>query len=181
MNKIILVFIFILIKPNLLFAWSSGSGTCDIDANYASITAMSSWFRNPNKGSYVVETNSPYYTPNQIVEITLSGPTFTGILFKVVDENNNAVGTFDTNANSVIMCNGSMAMVLTHNGSFVNSTSYTLFWIAPDNIVGKVYILAYVLKGTRGSTATQEFFRFVRDDDSAVSISPNVVFSNGFE
>jgi hypothetical protein len=165
-----------------LYAFGNGAGTCNIDANYTSITAMTNRYRNKSKGSYVVTTNSALYAPGQVIEITLSGPTFTGILFKVVDENGNGIGVFDTNESSTKMCDGSMEMALTHkDASFDNLTNYTLFWIAPSNSTGKVYILGYVLKGTRGITGTQEFFRFVRDDDSAISINSRDVFVNSFE
>ncbi len=167
-------------------AFSGGSGTCAIDADYVSITGMSSRFRNSNHGDYTVTSSLSEYMPGQVVELTLAGPTFTGLIFTVVDENGNNVGTFESEANIVTECTGNNtttppAAVVTHLSGFGNLTSYTLFWISPAQNVGKVYVLGYVLKGARGNQAQQEFFRFVRDDDSALSIASVVVFSNGFE
>lgn len=167
-------------------AFSSGAGTCVVDADYNSITAMADRFKNFNHGSYTVTPNVSEYLPGQVVELTLAGPEFTGLMFTVVDENGNNVGTFAPEANFVHECTGANstnppAAAVTHLSSFGNLTSYTLFWIPPTQSVGKVYVLGYVLKGQRFNTAQQEFFRFVRDDNSALSINSGILFSNGFE
>jgi hypothetical protein len=167
-------------------AFSSGSGTCVIDEDYKNITLMTDRFRNFNSGTYQVVPNMPEYTAGQPVELTISGPEFTGILFTVVDESGNNVGTFDPEANFVNECVGANpttppAAAVTHLSSFGNLTSYTLFWIPPNSNVGKVYVLGYILKGARFDTGSQEFFRFVRDDDSAISLNAQDVFTNSFE
>jgi hypothetical protein len=64
---------------------------------------------------------------------------------------------------------------------FGNVTSYTLFWIPPATNVGPVYVEGYILKGERGITNTQEFYRFVKDDSNPVVIKSRDVFTNGFE
>ena len=179
----VLVFLVIFSKVN---AGGNGSGTCVVDANYSSITGMNDRFRNNNHGAYIVTPNLSEYLPGQVVELTLAGPEFTGLMFTVVDANGNNVGTFAPEANFVHECNGANptnppAAAVTHMSSFGNLTSYTLFWIPPTQNVGTVYVLGYVLKGQRFNTAQQEFFRFVRDDNSAISIQSGIVFSSGFE
>ncbi len=169
-----------------VYAFSGGSGTCVIDANYASITAMTDRFKNFNHGTYTVTSNVTEYIPGQVVELTLAGPIFTGLMFTVVDENGINVGTFAPEANFVHECTGANptsppAAAVTHLSSFGNLTTYTLFWIPPAQSVGTVYVLGYVLKGERFNTAQQEFFRFVRDDNSALSIISGILFSSGFE
>ncbi len=185
MLKKIVTFAFILFSIKLL-AFSGGAGTCVVDANYSSITGMNDRFRNNNHGAYSVTSNLSEYLPGQVVELTLAGPEFTGLMFTVVDANGNNVGTFAPEANFVHECNGANptnppAAAVTHLSSFGNLTSYTLFWIPPMQNVGTVYVLGYVLKGQRFNTAQQEFFRFVRDDNSAISIQSGIVFSSGFE
>jgi hypothetical protein len=183
---------FSLVTALLLFlstkslAFSSGSGTCVIDADYNSITLMTDRFKNFNSGTYQVVSNMQEYSAGEPVELTISGPEFTGILFTVVDELGNNVGTFAPEANFVHECEGvnpttPPAAAVTHLSSFGNLTSYTLFWIPPTSNVGKVYVLGYILKGARGNQASQEFFRFVRDDSSAISLNAQDVFANSFE
>ncbi len=184
LKKIVTLASFLLFSQ--VFAFSGGAGTCVIDANYASITGMTDRFRNLNHGSYTVTSNLLEYIPGQVVELTLSGPTFTGLMFTVVDASGNNVGTFEPEANFVHECTGANptnppAAAVTHLSTFGNLTSYTLFWIPPAQDVGTVFVLGYVLKGQRFNTAQQEFFRFVRDDNSALSINSGILFSNGFE
>ncbi len=175
-----------LVFPQMVLAFGGGSGTCVIDQNFNSITGMDSGMfnrrRNFEAGPYTVTSNFSHYSPNTPVELTIAGPEYAGILFTVVDEMGNNVGNFDLNTNIVHACQGSMAIV-THSGTsdFGNMTSYTLFWMPPSTNVGRVYVLGYVLKGARGDLPSQEFYRFVRDDNSAISINANDVFSNGFE
>ncbi len=168
------------------FAFGSGSGTCVIDKDYTSVTLMTDRFRNLNSGTYQVTSNMSEYTPGQPVELTVSGPEYTGLLFTVVNEAGENVGTFMPEANFIHECTGTNpttppAAAVTHLSTFGNLTSYTLFWIPPSSSVGKVYVLGYVLKGARGDRNSQEFFRFVRDDDSAISLESTILFANGFE
>ena len=156
-------------------AYPSGAGTCLVTADYSSITAMILRRRNLTNGPYVVTTNTSQYNQGTPVGITISGPSFIGIMFTVVDEFGQNVGTFAADGNVIHDCAGSNqtnppSQAVTHGSNF-NMTSYTLFWNPPANSVGKVYILGYVLKGIRGAPTTQEFFRFVRDDNSAVSLN----------
>jgi hypothetical protein len=176
----------LLIMTTKILAFSSGSGTCVIDEDYNSITLMTDRFKNFNSGTYQVVSNMPEYISGQPVELTISGPEFTGILFTVVDESGDNVGTFAPEANFVNECVGANptnppAAAVTHLSSFGDLTSYTLFWIPPTINVGKVYVLGYILKGARGDINSQEFFRFVRDDNSALSIESSILFSNDFE
>ncbi len=152
-------------------AFAGGAGTCDVVADYSTITAMGGRTRNPNSGTYTMTSNTSFYNSTDPVEITINGPTFTGIMMEVVDENGNKVGSFDTNDNQVRDCAGG-AMALTHTNQHGNVMERTVFWVPPAEPVGNVYVLAYVLSGTRGNIPSQEFFRFVRDDDSALSIEP---------
>ena len=173
-----LFFLLLLLSTLNVSAFSSGAGTCEVTADYSTITAMTSRRRNFTNGPYVVTTNSDQYNQGTPIEITLSGPSFIGIMFTVVDESGQNVGTFATDGNVIHDCAGSSqtnppSQAVTHGTNF-NMTSYTLFWNPPANSVGKVYILGYVLKGTSGNTTTQEFFRFVRDDNSAVSLNAGV-------
>ena len=116
----------------------------------------------------------------------ITGPeAFIGILFTVVDENGSNVGTFVPENNIVHDCNGANstnppAAAVTHDSSFGAKTEYTLFWIPPSMNVGKVYVLGYILKDA-ATNSQQEFFRFVRDDNSAISINSRDIFVSSFE
>lgn len=180
-----LLFFVLLLATLNVSAFSSGAGTCVVDQDYVSITAMQDRRKNFNKGSYSVTTNTGYYVKDTPMEITISGPDFIGIMFTLVDENGQNVGTFAPDNNIIHECTGANpttppSAAVTHASGF-NMTSYTLFWIPPTTNVGTVYILGYVLKGTLNNSATQEFYRFVRDDNSAVSLYARDVFTNGFE
>ena len=102
-------------------------------------------------------------------------------MVSVVDGGGTKVGTFDFNGETQVQNCGGNAMAATHTSTHGNVTSRSLFWIPPAEPVGPVYILAYVLSGQRGDQANQEFYRFVRDDDSAVTLLSDVVFAAGFD
>ena len=170
--------ILLFIEPTA-HGFAGGAGTCEVTANFSTITSMNSRTRNENPGNYTVTSNMETYTPGQSLDLTLAGPTFTGVMFSVVDGSGTAVGTFGTDA-QVRGCNGT-GMSVTHTSGFGSVMSKTLTWTAPATDVGPVYVLGYVLSGTRGNTASQEFFRFVRDDDSALEILPPDIFTDGFE
>jgi hypothetical protein len=187
--KYFLIITITLLNTLSALALPGGSATCAIDKDYDSLDgAMNSRTKNNNKGAYNVTSNLLHYGTD-VVELTISGPdAFIGLLFTVVDEAGNNVGTFvpenGVSNGSIIVheCNGTFpttprAAVVTHGSSFVQSTSYTLFWIPPQSNVGKVYVLGYLLKGP----TQQEFFRFVRDDDSAISLHSRDVFTSSFE
>ncbi len=174
--SIILMLILFSYRAN---AYGSQAGTCEINANYSSDFGAMGRRLNYFSTGYDINLNSGYYTNNEIIEITISGPTFTGIVFVVVDENDSNVGTFDSSPGIIQNCSSTVA--ITHTGSFGNQTSYTLFWIPPENDVGKVYVEGYILKGERGQTGSQEFFRFVKEDTNPVSLLPRDVFASSFE
>lgn len=176
-----LLLLLILFVPCRILAFPSGSGTAVIDQYYASIDSMKNRTKNFESGPYTVSSNSPYYLANQVIEITIAGPTFTGILFTVIDEQGNNVGTFTEVANMVGEFPGTSAKVITHQSNFGSVMSYTLLWAPPATNVGKVYVIGYILAGTRGVISSQQFYRFVRDDNSAISISSDVMLKNGFE
>lgn len=160
-------------------AYASIAGTCEINANYSSDFAVMNRYLNYSSTGYNINLNTQFYTKNEVVEITISGPTFTGIVFVVVDENDMNVGTFDSSPGIIQNCQSTVA--ITHTSSFGNHTSYTLFWVPPENNVGQVFVEGYILKGERGQTMSQEFFRFVKEDVNPVSLMPRDVFSNSFE
>lgn len=162
-----------------VWAFGSGSATCDVVADYSTITSMSDRVRNPNPGNYQMTSNTPFYNGDDHVEITIQGPTFTGVLLEVVDDDGNNVGTFSPDP-EIRTCDGS-AMSATHTSAHGNVSSRTFFWIPPDESVGDVYVLAYVLSGVRGNRPSQQFFRFVREDNSALTIVSDTVFANSFE
>ncbi|GJM06047.1 MAG: hypothetical protein DHS20C09_20430 [marine bacterium B5-7] len=171
------------------FGFGSGAGTCDVVADYSTITSMFSRPRNSSPGDYELSSNVPSYNSFEHVEITMTAngindqSTFTGIVVSVVDENGAKVGTFNFDDDTTIReCGGSALMAATHTSTHGAQMSRTLFWIPPAEPVGDVYVLAYVLSGVRGNTSTQQFFRFVRDDDSALLIEQSdVIFLTGFE
>jgi len=166
-----------------LFAFAGGAGTCVVVADFSTITAMASRTRNETPGPYSVTANVAAYEPGAAVELTLSGPTFTGVMFNVVDETGTPVGTFSTDAGTR-ECAGGGGMSITHNAQFGNNMTTTLTWNPPAQGVGTVYVLGYVLSGIRGMISSQEFYRFVRDDNSALvleQLDTDLVFTNGFE
>jgi hypothetical protein len=182
-----LLFVVLLLASLNVFSNPSGAGTCVVNFDYASIpeSAMMTRRRNLTNVPYVVTTNANFYSAGNPVEITISGPDFIGIMFTLVDETGQNVGTFAPDNNIIHDCSGANptsppSAAVTHASGF-NMTSYTLFWLPPASNAGKVYILGYVLKGSIGNISTQEFFRFVRDDLSAVSLNARDVFTNGFE
>jgi len=157
----------------------SGSPICNVFADYSNITAMTDRDRNFNSGEYSLTSNVSEYNVFEHVELTISGPTFIGLMFTVVDSNGQNVGQFSPDS-QVDGCNGN-AMSITHNQDF-GSNSKTLFWIPPDNLVGDVFVEGYVLSGMLNDRDSQSFYRFVRDDQSALELTESdVLFSNGFE
>ncbi len=179
MRSWLVVCVFLLVSSQA-WAFGTGAGTCDVVADFSTITGMQNRIRNQNNGSYQLTSNTAYYNNSDFVEITLSGPTFTGIVVSVVDENDNKVGTFDFNSETEIHnCMGN-AMAATHTNTHGNVTSRTLFWIPPIEPVGNVYVLSYVLSGTRGNTASQQFYRFVKGD-GAVMLQSDLIFADNFD
>ena len=160
-------------------AFGSGAGTCEVVADYSSITAMGDRTRNPNQGDYVMTSNVPFYNGDEHIEITIQGPVFTGVLVEVVNGNGDSVGTFSPDP-EIRTCDGS-AMSATHTSSHGNVVTRTMFWSPPEESVGDVHVLAYVLSGERGDRSSQQFYRFVREDSSAISIVSDTVFANGFD
>jgi hypothetical protein len=178
MNKYLMVLLLLIVANNSQ-ALPSGSPVCDVFADYSNITGMQNRTRNPNSGTYQLTSNVSEYNTFEHVEITISGDSFLGLMFTVVDEQGNKVGTFSPDT-QVRDCDG-QAMSLTHS-SQLGLTSKTLFWIPPQTPVGTVYVLGYVLEGASGAGAAQNFYRFVRDDDSALAITQSdVIFLDDFE
>ena len=96
-----------------------------------------------------------------------------------MDSNGDKVGLFSPDT-QVDGCNGN-AMSITHTQN-LGLTTKTLFWIPPENLVGSVFIQGYVLSGVSGNSSSQNFYRFVKDDSSALEITQSdVLFLNGFE
>lgn len=168
-----------LLPSNTLWAFASGAGTCTVVANFSTITAMGSRTRNETPGPYSVTSDVSAYLPGVPVTLTLNGPTFTGVMFSVVNSAGSRVGQFDVSS-GVRDCDGT-GLSLTHNADFGSVTSRQLIWHPPATDVGPVYVLGYVLSGTRGMPVSQEFFRFVRNDDSALELPFDQLFVDGFE
>ena len=169
----------LLINTHLSYGFSSGAPICEVFADFDNITGMTNRLRNSNPGDYTVTSNVSEYNVFEHVELTISGPTFIGLMFTVVDSNGNNVGMFSPDS-QVDNCNGN-AMSITHSQSLGLITK-TLFWIPPENLVGNVYIEGYVLSGVSGNIPSQSFYRFVRDDLSALELTESdVLFLNGFD
>jgi hypothetical protein len=181
LNMRILVICVVMAWSGSGWGFGTGAGTCDVVADFSTITAMNSRTRNQTPGPFSLSADSGFYINSDFVEITLSGPAFTGIVVSVVDENGTKVGTFDFNNETEIHNCGGNAMAATHTNTHGSVTSRSLFWIPPAEPVGPVYILAYVLSGQRGDQANQQFYRFVRDDESAVTLLSDVIFGSGFD
>lgn len=178
-----LSFLFLLLMNlNDVYALPSASGTCEFDKDYNQFAnAMIERRRNLNSGNYTLTANKLNYSIDLPVEITIAGPEFTGIIFIVVDDMGNNVGTFDTSVNLIQSCQNSMAIV-THTSAFQYMTSYTLFWIPPVINVGKVHVVGYILKGRRGDIkSSQEFYRFAKNENSSLSLNSANIFDSGFE
>ncbi len=160
-------------------ALPTGAPVCDVFADYSNVTGMQNRTRNLNSGTYQLTANVNQYNPFEHVEITISGESFLGLMFTVVDEQGNKVGTFSPDT-QVRDCDG-QAMSITHS-SQLGLTSKTLFWIPPSDYVGTVYVLGYVLEGATGTGSAQNFYRFVRDDNSALILTESdVIFLNSFD
>ncbi len=178
MRHAVYVALLCLFPSSAAWAFPGGAGTCTVVADFQTITAMASRQRNETPGPYSVTSSTLDYQPGVPVTLTLNGPTFTGVMFSVVDEAGTPVGTFDVSA-GVRDCDGS-GMSLTHTDTFGSVMMRNLVWNPPVTNVGSVYVLGYVLSGTRNMIPSQEFFRFVRDDDSALEITSDI-FTDGFE
>ena len=179
----------VVLTTNNVYAFSTGSGTCDVVADFSTITAMGLRTRNENPGDYQLSSNVSEYNVFEHVEITMTAngsgdqSTFTGIVISVVDGIGNKVGTFNFDDETEVReCGGSAMMAATHTITHGNTNSRTLFWIPPSEPVGDVFVLAYVLSGVRGDTNTQQFYRMVRGD-GAITITEgvDVIFLNTFE
>ena len=185
----LVVFMVFLVFSSSVLAFGSGAGTCDVVSDFSTITGMQSRVRNQSTGGYELSSNINSYNPFQHVEITLTATglddqsKFTGIVISVVDEQGAKVGTFNFDDETQIRdCGGSAMMAATHTSSHGNVNARTLFWVPPNELVGNVYVLAYVLSGERGNISSQEFYRLVRDDGAITLLADNdVIFINGFD
>ena len=157
----------------------TGAPICDVFANYSNVTGMSDRIRNLNSGPFQLSANVSEYTTFEHVEITITGGDYIGLMFTVEDESGNKVGSFSPDT-QVRDC-GNQAMSITHT-SAESKANKTLFWIPPSSGVGTVYISGYVLSGTSGNRSSQQFYRFVKSDQTALSLSQSdTVFRNSFE
>ncbi|VAW33834.1 hypothetical protein MNBD_GAMMA01-2087 [hydrothermal vent metagenome] len=190
MLKIFILIVLASMVSQPVFAFSFGAGTgscCVVDANYASLgSAMSNRTKNFHSGPYSLTSNMSVYLPNTPVEIMIAGPAFTGILFAVVDEMGNNVGTFAPEENIVQECDDlnpdtPPGEVVSHMSLFGDLTTYTLFWLPPVMDVGTVHVIGYILKGNRGNIVDQEFYRFAKGEASSLTINSDVIFENSFE
>lgn len=179
----------VLFNSTNTWGYGSGSGTCDVVADFSSITAMPDRTRNLNTGGYVLSANTASYNSFEHLEITLTATgtgnqaQYTGIVISVVDDQGTKVGTFNFDDETAVRdCGGSAMMAATHTISHGSVNSRTLFWVPPSETVGNIHVLAYVLSGVRGESDTQEFYRLVRGD-GALTLEPNadLIFFNGFE
>jgi hypothetical protein len=169
----------LLFIPIQIMALPTGAPICDVVADYSNITGMQNRTRNPNSGTYQLTANVSEYTTFEHVEITVSGESFLGLMFTVVDSLGNKVGSFSPDT-QVRDC-GNGAMSITHSDR-LGLTEKTLFWIPPSESVGPVYVLGYVLEGTQGDGNNQNFYRFVREDGTALELlQSDVLFRNGFD
>ncbi|MCX7553568.1 hypothetical protein OS175_06725 [Marinicella sp. S1101] len=186
--KILLIVVGCWVLNSESSAFASGAGTCDVVANFSTITGMQSRTRNQNTGGYVLSSNVSEYNVFEHVEITLTATgagnqaTYTGIVISVVDGKGQKVGTFNFDDETEVRdCGGSAMMAATHTSSHGNVGSRTLFWIPPTEPVGEVYVLAYVLSGARGNQSSQEFYRLVRNDGAIIITESDVIFLNSFD
>jgi hypothetical protein len=166
--------------PQTLLALPNGSPVCEVFADYSNVTGMTDRPRNFSAGPYELSASVDRYAGSEPVDITVSGEPFVGLMFTVIDEQGNKVGTFSEDS-QVGFCGGE-AMSVTHSGT-LSLNSKTLVWIPPEESVGTVYVVGYILEGEPGTGPAQNFYRFVRDDDSALAIEPriDVVFEDSFE
>jgi len=172
--------VFLTAFPRITLALPGGSPVCEVFADYSNVTGMTNRTRNPGPGSYELSSSVAQYSTSTPVEITIEGDPFVGLMFTVVDEQGNKVGTFSADT-QVGNCNGE-AMSVTHSGRLALS-SKTLIWMPPEQPVGTVYVVGYILEGQAGTGSAQNFYRFVRDDDSALAIEAlvDVVFEDSFD
>ena len=178
MKRLLSLVLLVLSVPTIQ-ALPTGAPICEVLADYSNITGMQNRTRNPNSGTYQLSSEVSEYNTFEHVEITISGDSFLGLMFTVVDEMGNQVGEFSPDT-QVRDC-GNKAMSITHS-SQLGLTSKTLFWIPPSEGVGTVYVLGYVLEGTQGDGNNQNFYRFVREDSSALELPQSeVIYRNGFE
>ena len=172
--------VILLALPRNVLALPGGSPVCEVFADYSNVTGMTNRTRNPSPGTYELTSSVALYSGSDPVEITIQGDPFLGLMFTVVDEQGNRVGTFSEDT-QVGNCNGE-AMSITHSGRLALS-SKTLVWLPPPEPVGTVYVVGYILEGQAGTGSAQNFYRFVRDDDSALAIEArsDVVFEDSFD
>ncbi len=157
----------------------SGAPVCDVFANFSNITGMQNRTRNQSPGTYQLTANVSEYNTFEHVEITIAGDSFLGLMFTVVDDQGNKVGSFSPDS-QVGNCGGD-AMSVTHSDR-LGLTTKTLFWIPPEVPVGSVYVLGYVLEGIAFDGDNQNFYRFVRDDGSALELTQSdVIFRSNFD
>ncbi|MEE4329558.1 MAG: Reeler domain-containing protein [Wenzhouxiangella sp.] len=165
--------------PPTLLALPGGSPVCEVFADYSNVFGMTNRPRNPNPGPYELTADVEKYSASEPVEITISGDPFVGLMFTVIDDKGNKVGTFSEDS-QVGFCGGK-AMSVTHSGT-LSLSSKTLVWIPPEASAGTVYVVGYILEGEPGTGSAQNFYRFVRDDNSALAIEPqiDVIFEDSF-
>lgn len=177
--KCLVFFILFVLFSQSVFSFPSGSPVCDVLIDYSNITGMTNRTRNPNSGDFILSADKTKYNTFEHLEITIKGENILGLMFTVVDSNGNKVGQFSPDT-QVRGCDN-QAMAITHTKQ-INSGSATLFWIPPSKQVGDIFILGYVLEGQSGNSASQQFYRFVREDGSALKLTPSeVIYKNGFE
>ncbi len=154
-------------------AFASGSGTCEIEPDFSTITAMGSRTLNQNPGPFLLETDVSTYGPNDPIQVTLSGAAHTGVVVTAVDAAGTHVGTWTPDGTTSITgpwsldCDGA---AITHTTGYGTQTSHTFAFTAPASSAGPIYFEAYVLSGSRGDPEGQAFHRFVRDDATAPAI-----------
>lgn len=181
-NLLLVSLFFIVLQAE---AYSGGTGNCNINANYSPDFDVMARRLNYNSGDYSLVLNTSFYTFNSAIEITINGPTFTGIVFTVVDGNDNNIGSFVADQAYIRNCTGlgsSGSAIVTHisNTNLENMSTYTLYWLPPANYSGELYVEGYILKGVRGGS-NQEFYRFVKEDLNPVSMKARDVFVSSFE
>ena len=186
MNKIklqLLILSCLFFSAQSLQASPGGAPICDVEADYSN--NFMNRPKNQNGGDFVLSANTDFYIYPGHVEIEIDGPAFTGIVMEVENTAGAKMGTFDFMEETGIQdCDGG-AMSATHTFSHGSPTTRTLFWVPPEGVFEDMYVQAYVLKGVRGQTDDQEFYRFARLDtntnDNALVLKSDVVFKDGLE
>lgn len=144
---------------------------CDVKSDLSNI--VMSRTKNANPGPFAIFGTGSTYTPGQPMNITFAGGNFTGLLIYATDITNTArYGTITSAPAGFYAMPASecppAASRISHNSSLAPVVTAAVFgWTAPPTNVGTIYFAAYVLSGTRGSTATQQFYRILPSDSAA--------------